>query len=242
MIVIQDLNLSESQICHYLPDREWRFKYFFASELNGEELNVLLSRGWRKFGFYYFRPFCDGCDECVPIRVPVELYRPSGNQKNIIRKNKDVFVRFGELQFSEEIYSIYEAHSRVRFGTESSLDEFTMNFYTRSCPALQSEYYIDGKLAGVGFLDKTDEALSSVYYIFHPDYSSRSLGTFSAIREIAYARELGMKYYYLGYYIRGCGRMKYKNRFRPYELFDWNGEDWHLEDRDSNAETVAGIE
>lgn len=232
MILLQDLNLSESQLCHYLPEKEWRFKYFFASDVSGEELNVLLSKGWRKFGFYYFRPFCNGCEECVPIRIPVELYRPSKNQKNIIKKNADVTVRFGELNFSEEIYTIYEAHSRIRFGTECCRDEFMMNFYTQSCPAMQSEYYIDGKLAGVGFLDTTDEALSSVYFIFHPDYSSRSLGTFSAITEIMHARENGMKYYYLGYYIEGCGRMKYKNRFRPYELFDWNGEVWNVEGRE----------
>lgn len=231
MILIQDLNLSESQVCHYLPDREWRFKYFFAAELSGEELNVLISKGWRKFGFYYFRPFCEGCEECTPIRVPVDLYIPSKNQKNIIKKNRDVSVRFGELTYSEEIFSIYEAHSRVRFGMESSYDEFMMNFYTRSCPALQSEYYIDGKLAGVGFLDKTDEALSSVYFIFHPDYSDRSLGTFSAITEIEYCRGHGMKYYYLGYYIDGCGRMRYKNRFRPFELFDWNTEAWDLKEQ-----------
>jgi leucyl-tRNA---protein transferase len=228
MNLIRGISSSDSQPCHYLPDRTWRFEYFFASELNGDELNELLAKGWRKFGTYYFRPSCAGCSECIPIRVLAGDFRPSKNQRDVIKKNRSVEVIFGPLNYSEDIYRIYREHSGKRFGNYPDLDDFLFSFYTQSCPALQSEYYLDGKLIGAGFLDRTPNALSSVYFVFDTDYSRLSLGTFSAITEIQYAASLGMKYYYLGYYIDSCGRMSYKKRFRPYEVYDWTGETWHV--------------
>ncbi len=228
MILMQEIALSDAQQCQYLPDRQWRFRYFFASQLDAVELDELLRRGWRKFGYYYFRPSCRGCQACVPIRVRTEDFKPSKNQKELLKKNRHVEVDFGPLEFDEEVFRIYKRHSMERFGNESSLDEFVMNFYSESCPALQSNYYVDGKLAGVGFLDRSSEALSSVYFIFDTDYSRYSLGTYSVLKEIEHAASLGLPYYYLGYYIPECDRMRYKGRFRPHELFDWNDEKWSV--------------
>ena len=230
MIVIQNLTLSEPQSCQYLPDREWRFRYFFASDLDSAELEMLLSRGWRKFGFYYFKPSCEGCASCVPLRVLTREFQLNRNLKEVAKKNRNTEVTFGPLEFSDEIYEIYRAHSIARFGNSSSIDEFLMNFYMQSCPAIQSEYYIDGSLAAVGFLDRSESGLSSVYFCFDPAYSSYSLGTYGAIREIRHASEMGLPYYYLGYYIGECERMRYKNRFRPNELYSWGEEEWRRQE------------
>ncbi len=226
MYIFQKDSLSDNSLCDYLRDRDWRFRYFFAMDLNGEELRALLSKGWRKFGYYYFRPECIGCLECIPLRVSAMDFRPSRNQREVLKRNRNVRVEFGPLRFSERVFEIYDNHSHVRFDSLRSRDDFLFNFYTPSCPSLQSEYYVGDVLAGVGFLDVSSDGLSSVYFMYDTEYSKYSLGTYSAIREIEYAVMLGLPYYYLGYYIAQCPRMSYKARFRPYELYDWNEDMW----------------
>lgn len=201
--------------------------YFFAYALSGEELDELLCRGWRKFGTYYFAPHCPGCARCVPVRIIAERFTPTKSQRRILRIAAAVEVRFSPLVFREEIFEVYREHSMSRFGKRSEMDEFINTFYTQSCPSLQSEYYIDGMLFATGFLDRSAEALSSVYFVFHSDYSHFSPGILSVIKETEYAMSQNLRYYYMGYYIEKNRSMSYKNRFHPYEWYSWNGEAWH---------------
>jgi len=226
MILIQEPHLSEGSSCSYLPDKMCRFEYFFALDLNEKELNMLLEKGWRKFGVYYFRPTCTGCRDCVPLRVVVDDYIPSKSQRRVAHNGSDVRVRYNHLNFREEIYDIYRDHSLTRFGTATEKDDFISTFYTQTCPTIQSEYYVGRDLVAVGFLDRSSEALSSVYFFYRSDYSHLSLGTLSVIREIEYARILKLRYYYLGYYISENSRMAYKNSFFPNEKFSWDDYSW----------------
>ncbi len=226
MILLQDVKTSPSSPCHYLSHETWRFEYFFAKGLNHDELEWFLSRGWRKFGLYYFRPACPTCRKCQPIRVRVRDFYLTGSQKRLSRKNSGIRECFGPLCFSHRVYDLYKDHS-TRFEKQTTdLKEFISSFYTESCPAIQSEYYVGDTLAGVGFLDHSSQGLSSVYFVYDTAFSTYSLGTYSVLREIDHAKALGLSYYYLGYYISECTRMAYKNRFKPYETMNWNTETW----------------
>lgn len=74
-------------------------------------------------------------------------------------------------------------------------------------------YYLDGKLIAISVLDFLPCGLSSVYFIWDPDYARLSLGTLLALREILMCKLLGLGDYYLGYYIADCPKMKYKDQF-----------------------------
>ena len=87
-----------------------------------------------------------------------------------------------------------------------------------------------GTLIGVGICDVCEESLSSVYFYFDPGERKRGLGTFSAMWEIAWAGEAGIPFYYLGYWVRGCGAMEYKANFRPCEVLGTDGVWRGLED------------
>ncbi|MCB0208795.1 MAG: arginyltransferase [Anaerolineae bacterium] len=228
MHVLQEPQLDELNPCPYLPDRQKQFQYFFAQNLNDSEISFVLSMGWRKFGAYYFRPVCNSCRECTPIRVLTHAFKPSKSQRKTLKKNEAVRVEFGPLTYSKRAYEIYVNHSHNRFGQECSLDNFLFNFYTPSCPALQSEYYIDDQLIAVGFLDQGADCLSSVYFVYDTAYSHLGLGNFSILKEIEYAQSIGLPYYYLGYYIRDCQSMNYKDRFQPREYLDWHTGKWFL--------------
>ncbi len=226
MLILQERRLSEEAECPYLPGRTARFEYFFAQDLDGGDLEELLSAGWRKFGRYFFRPECPGCRSCVPLRVPVAGFRPSKGQRRVISKNRNTGVRFGALRPMPEIFSIYEEHSRDRFGRKAELDEFLFNFYQPSCPGVQSEYYVSGKLMAAGFLDRSSTGLSSVYFVFRSEFARHSPGIYSVIREIELAGSLALPYYYLGYHVEGCARMEYKAGFRPHQRYSWDESRW----------------
>lgn len=154
MILLQKTHQSPLAACHYLPNEQWQFDYFFATDLSASELDAYLEQGWRKFGFYFFRPVCPTCRQCIPIRVPTAGYHLTRSQKRVARKNRDIRVRFGPPVFSDRIFQIYCDHSATRFDKRDNHPaDFFSSFYSPSCPVLQSEYYLDEILVGVGFLD-----------------------------------------------------------------------------------------
>ena len=226
MILLSEPRLGLDGPCAYIDGLQWRFEYFFARALDEDELEVLLSRGWRKFGEYFFRPRCDGCSRCVPLRVRTADFSPTRSQRRILRADAPIEVRFSELSYRDEIFDVYRDHSMNRFGKESDPDDFIASFYSPSCPGLQSEYYLDGKLIGAGFLDRSEVSLSSVYFVFRSGFEKFRLGSLSVMKEVEYALSLGLKYYYLGYYIAENRRMEYKGHFHPHETYDWAGATW----------------
>lgn len=216
----------EERPCSYISGQTARFESFLALDLDGGELEALLDQGWRKFGYYFFRPVCSGCFQCEPIRIRTQDFCPSKSQRRLLRRNQDMDIHFGPRSFREEIFSIYKDHSRERFGQGAGKEDFLNSFYLSSCPDMQSEYYLKGKLAAVGYLDQCEKALSSVYFIFRPELKSLGLGIFSILKEIEYAALSGMEHYYLGYFVAGNSRMSYKNRFFPYEKMSWQTMKW----------------
>ncbi|XP_054949384.1 arginyl-tRNA--protein transferase 1 isoform X20 [Pan paniscus] len=89
--------------------------------------------------------------------------------------------------------------------------------------SFHQQYWLDGKIIAVGVIDILPNCVSSVYLYYDPDYSFLSLGVYSALREIAFTRQLHEKtsqlsYYYMGFYIHSCPKMKYKGQYRPSDL------------------------
>jgi arginine-tRNA-protein transferase len=226
MIVIQEQQLSEQTECSYIHGQELRFNYFFATRVSDMDLDLLLEKGWRKFGIYYFRPSCPGCRECIPLRIPVSEYHPTRSQKRTLKRAENVEMTVNPLVYRDEVFEIYRDHSLHRFGRDSDRAEFMASFYQQSCPGVQTEYYLDGRLFAVGYLDLSHRALSSVYFVYHHEYEFLSPGVLGVLREVDLCHRWGLDYYYLGYYIAGNRSMSYKNRFYPHELFDWEQDAW----------------
>jgi arginine-tRNA-protein transferase len=239
MIIYQRPEFTPPTACPYLPDQTLVYEHFFAGGLDGLELDWLLSRGWRKFGHYYFRPACPECRACAPLRVPVDCFRPTRGQRRVAAKGAAMRVTFGPIRYSDALFDLYQTHSRERFGQDCSFEEFAANLHSPSCPALLASYELDGRLVGAGYLDLGATSLSSVYFVFDPRVSRLSPGVYSVLREMEEARRLGLSHYYLGYLVPGCPRMAYKAAFRPHELYSWQAETWSTaqdpgEDTDSS--------
>ncbi|XP_068807656.1 arginyl-tRNA--protein transferase 1 isoform X7 [Struthio camelus] len=89
--------------------------------------------------------------------------------------------------------------------------------------SFHQQYWLDGKIIAVGVIDILPYCVSSVYLYYDPDYSFLSLGVYSALREIAFTRQLhekapDLRFYYMGFYIHSCPKMRYKGQYRPSDL------------------------
>jgi len=227
LVIIHGPELEDSRDCSYFPEKNSRFEFMFAHSLSEAEFDDLLETGWRKFGVYFFRPRCPSCKMCVPIRIPVDTFKQSKSQRRIFRHNSHLTMKLGPLEFHESVYQLYLKHSK-RFPDSpyTTRETFVNAFCQPSVPGFLTCFYEEESLVAAGFLDVSERALSSVYFIFDPQFEKQSLGTFGAISELQMAQFLGKEFYYLGYWIEQHPSMNYKARFRPYQLFDWETKQW----------------
>lgn len=232
MVKLSDHLISDFSPCPYVDGSLCRFEIFFAVNLSADELDEYLTRGWRKFGPYFFKPKCD-CEKCVPVRTQVKDFVPSKDQKRNLKRNADIDVTFSPLSFREEIFDVYTDHSLSRFGKTETRETFLEHFYQPSCPSIQSEFLLGERLVAIGFLDISSAGLSSVYFCYRDEVKKRGLGIFSIIRELMFAREMGLAFYYPGYYIEDNSHMNYKNRFHPCEYLDWGSGEWGIRREDN---------
>ena len=212
--------------CGYLPDRDWRLEYQIALEIDAAEYAARMLAGWRRFGRSLFRPACQGCAECRPIRVDVDRFRPDRSQKRARKANADDLVlEIGQPAATREtldLYRRYHAHqAEARQWPERSGEgsaEFRETFVDNPFPTEEWRYRLDGRLVGVGYVDALPVGLSAITYFHDPEHRSRSLGTWNVLSLIDRARALGLPHVYLGYYIADCRSMAYKARFVPNEV------------------------
>ena len=227
MIILRGPEIEEPRQCPYFSTRVSQYESMYACGLNDLEFDGLLEKGWRKFGVYFFRPRCPACRDCIPIRIQVEEFCPTKSQKRVLRKNAGITIQTVQLSYIQEVFDLYCDHlTRFSKASKPSRSEFQHAFLTPSVPGRQTLFYDGEKLAAAGFLDFSNQGLSSVYFVFDPVRTKSSLGTYGALVEIQMARKLRKKHYYLGYWIHDNTSMSYKNRFRPFEMLDWSTGTW----------------
>ncbi len=229
--------VKEPEPCPYLKDRMARMELRVMCHVDPAAWSALLAAGHRRFGMVVFRPVCEGCSACIPIRVPVARFRPSKSQRRVIRRNGDAVVEVGRPSVDEEkieLHRAFHADRTARVGWQpQAVDEerYSQVFLENTVATLELRYRILGRLAAVAYVDVGDDAVNSIYCFRHPDFRGRSLGTFDVLSQIRLADRLGKAYLYLGYYVAGCRSLRYKAAFRPGEaLIDgvWREHDFRV--------------
>lgn len=211
--------------CSYLPGRRSLMEYRFALSLSAERYEHLLERGWRRFGRTLFRPVCRMCSECRSLRVVIPEFKATKSQRKIRNKNTDVELKVGPVTVTDEhidLYNRYHLDMHKRRGwpaREICADEFHDSFIDGEFPFTREfQYRLNGRMIGLGIVDMTGSVMSSIYFVHDPDLRDRALGTMSVLRELETGANNGQRVLYMGYYIRDCGSMNYKNRFGTHEL------------------------
>jgi arginine-tRNA-protein transferase len=223
------LYTTEPHKCSYLEDRVATTLFVDPhAEINQHTYSRLSEHGFRRSGRHLYRPDCSNCNACVPARVKVAQFRPNRQQKRTIKANQDLTTSYTSDIDTPEHYELYERYIRLRHRDGDmyppSLDQYRSFLTSEWGLTRYIELSKDGQLVCVAVVDAMDNGLSAVYTFFEPELHSRSLGTFAVLCQIQMARELGLGYVYLGYWIEQCSKMSYKTRFKPLEVLiddDW---------------------
>lgn len=203
--------------CPYLPHRVARNRGFTANQVDPEVYHALLDRGFRRSGSMFYQPCCRGCRECVQTRIPVERFCQSRSQRRLWRRNRDLSVTVGQPRLSPDKWRMFRRYlSAQHDGTMSGTWEDLCSFlYCSPVNTIELCFKQGNQLVGVSIADRSEYALSSVYMYFDPTFAHRRVGTYSILWELDYCRQRHIPYYYLGFYIKDCGKMNYKAYFRP---------------------------
>lgn len=216
--------------CAYFKDeRPSETAFALSPMIDGETYQRAMDVGMRRSGVVIYRPLCEGCRKCQPLRVPVDRFSRSRSQKRIWKK---CFNRF-EIQVSEpildaehlDLYRRYQEQHHGEEGQQSdelSYRRFLIETVTETIELSWRDER--GHLVAVGILDVTPSSLSSVYFYWEPSLAELSLGTYSALVEIELCRRWSKPWYYLGYVVPGVQAMQYKANFEGAEV--WDGHAW----------------
>jgi leucyl-tRNA---protein transferase len=212
--------------CIFNPEKNIKLAAFYIYRCTNATFDYFLDLGYRKFAYRFFRYVCD-CTLCSSIRVLAQEYSRTKTHRRIIKKNEGMAFRAAPLEYREEHYLLYKTHHENRGFKALDEDMFVQEFYFSPVNGFVTEIYDSGKLVGLGFIDEGAECLSSVYFVYDPQYFPMSPGIFSIIKEIELAQSMGKKHYYLGLYCKGQRFLGYKDRFSPYEALDYATGIWN---------------
>lgn len=231
------LNGLNQHDCGYCKGVNSSKSYGIVSDyMQVRDYESLMLTGWRRSGSYLYRPLMyETCCPAYTIRLSVEQFRPSKSQRKVDRKVRsadiNITVDTERPCFSEEkfrLYQRYQVEVHHDNGEEVTPESFTRFLVTSPLVSDKNDnnlygtfhqnYRIDGKLIAVAVLDILPSGVSSVYFFYDVDFKHLSLGKFSALQEIEFSKSNSLDYYYMGFYIHNCDKMKYKGEYQPSDL------------------------
>ncbi|UTH74074.1 arginyltransferase [Chromobacterium sp. IIBBL 290-4] len=209
--------------CSYLSGRQARSQVAIPAEaIDGGVYSQLVRLGFRRSGLYTYRPYCDACQACVPVRLAVDQFRPNRTQRRVWRRGEGLEARWLPLSFHAEHYALYRLYQQTRHvggGMSDDDSQQYSEFILKSgVDSHLVEFRLDGELKMVSLVDRLMDGLSAVYTFYDPADAHMSLGVYNVLWQIEQAKAFGLPYVYLGYWIEECRKMSYKSTYRPLQM------------------------
>ncbi len=215
--------------CPYLAGKMERKVVTLLSGDDPDQLHSVLSTaGFRRSQDLAYRPACDNCNACVPVRIPAARFQPNRTQRKNWKRNADLTTRIVPATAVREHNILFRQYlssrhadggmADMRFGDyramieDTPVDSFLVEFRNP-----------EDELQAVCLTDRMNDGFSLVYSFFLPSAAARSLGVYIVQWHAAYARQQGVENVYLGYWINESRKMSYKASFRPLEHLTSDG-------------------
>lgn len=225
--------------CPYLPGREERKVFTHLVGDRAAALNdVLTQGGFRRSQSIAYRPACEGCKACVSVRICVDDFIETRSFRRVRADNADLIGQIKPSTPTSEQYGLFRSYVTARHGSGGMADMSVLDYammvedthvhtrlveYRKQGPDSRILARGTGDLMAVALTDILSDGLSMVYSFYNPQVEHRSLGTFLILDHVTRAKQMGLPYVYLGYWVQGSRKMDYKRRYLPQERLTPHG-------------------
>ncbi len=215
--------------CVYQENRLMRMRYKYIKNPTLSINSKLIKNGWRRFGNYFSRPECSSCTDCLSLKIDVKNFKLSKSQKRVYKKNKNTKILIQQPSVTDkhlDVYQRYHKYKQLKNGWEPTSISYSNyeDLYISGHGFYGKEilYFADEKLVGVDLVDFLEDGISAIYFYYDPDFLHLSLGKYSLLKQIDFARELELDWIYLGYAVKNCKSLNYKFEYKPYKILKNN--------------------
>jgi len=224
------------QPCPYLAGQNERKLFTALTGEGARALNDTLSKqGFRRSQNVLYRPACSECAACLSARIRVADFEPSRSQRRNLRRNAHLHREATSPWATDEQFALFRRYldSRHADGGMADMDIFEFAAMIEETPVRSRviEYTqapetpaigrkgSGRQLAAVCLTDVLDDGLSLVYSFYDPERIKDGLGTYMILDHVTLARQVGLPYVYLGYWVPGSVKMAYKAKFGALEVY-----------------------
>ncbi|WP_068296955.1 arginyltransferase [Pararhodobacter sp. CCB-MM2] len=224
------------QPCPYLPGQSERKLFTALTGEGARALNDTLSKqGFRRSQNVLYRPACSECAACLSARIRVADFEPTRSQRRNLKRNSELHREATSPWATDEQFTLFRRYldSRHADGGMADMDIFEFAAMIEETPvrsrvieytempeaAAKGRKGSGRKLAAVCLTDVLDDGLSLVYSFYDPERIKDGLGTYMILDHIALAKQVGLPYVYLGYWVPGSPKMAYKANFSSLEVY-----------------------
>ena len=217
------LIVDESSVCPYLNGQTARMPLSLPDgKVTGHQFDLILSAGYRRSGWFFYRTHCQTCRACEPLRIEVAKFNESRSMRRVRRLGDEhLQMQVAAPVLDDERLRVFNAHRAGRKldrgEPEADASDYSSFLLNSACEVLELSFWDRDRLVAVSITDVGENSLSAVYCYFDPAYSSLSPGTYAILNQISLATKDGYKWVYLGMFVADNAHLCYKARFGPHE-------------------------